>query len=76
MLNYRLMEGYLTTKEAAARLNVSTARIRQMIAEGVIKKAQKFGRDNVILESEVERLEATERKPGRPTVKDNEDKSE
>jgi excisionase family DNA binding protein len=60
------MEGYLTTKEAAARLNVSTARVRQMIIEGVIKGAEKFGRDNVVPEAEVTRLENIERKAGRP----------
>lgn len=66
MLNLRMMKGYLTTKDAAARLNVSTARIRQMIIEGVITNAEKAGRDNFIPESEIERLEATERKAGRP----------
>jgi excisionase family DNA binding protein len=60
------MEGYLTTKEAAQRLAVSAARIRQMIIEGVIKGAGKFGRDNVVPELEVKRLEQFERKPGRP----------
>ena len=37
-----------------------------MILDGVIK-AEKVGRDNFILESEVKRLESIERKPGRPT---------
>lgn len=60
------MEGYLTTKEAAARLKVSTARIRQMIIEGVIVGAEKFGRDNVVPEAEVVRLENADRKAGRP----------
>jgi excisionase family DNA binding protein len=63
------MKGFLTTKEAAERLNVSGARIRQLISEGVIKGAEKFGRENVIPESEVKRLENTERKPGRPVKK-------
>ena len=60
------MEGYLTTKEAAERLKVSAARIRQMIIEKVIVGAEKFGRDNVVPESEISRLENTERSPGRP----------
>jgi excisionase family DNA binding protein len=68
------MKGYLTTKEAAERLNVSTARIRQMIIEGVIKNAEKFGRDNVVPETEVERLAAIERKPGRPLKDGTEEK--
>lgn len=68
------MEGYLTTKEAAARLGVSTARIRQMIIEGVINGAEKFGRDNVVSEKEVKRLESLDRKAGRPAKVKNEKK--
>lgn len=60
------MKGFLTTKEAAERLGVSAARIRQMIIEGVITEAEKVGRDNFIPEKEIERLEQTERKAGRP----------
>jgi excisionase family DNA binding protein len=61
-----MMKGYLTAKQAAERLGISDARIRQMIIEGVIKGASKFGRENVIPEKEVERLENIDRKPGRP----------
>ncbi len=64
-----VMKGYLTTKETAERLNVVPSRIRRMILDGVIK-AEKVGRDNFILESEVKRLENIERKPGRP-MKEN-----
>lgn len=59
------MKGYLTTKEAAEKLNVVPSRIRRMILDGVIK-AEKVGRGNFILESEVKRLENIKRKPGRP----------
>ena len=59
------MKGYLTTTQAAERLKVSQTRVRQLIIEGIIK-AEKVGRDNFILESEVKRLENIERKPGRP----------
>ncbi len=59
------MKGYLTTTQTAERLKVSQTRVRQMIIEGIIK-AEKVGRDNFILESEVKRLENIERKPGRP----------
>lgn len=59
------MEGYLTTKEAADRLGVSSSRIRHMIIAGLVK-AEKFGRDNVIPEAEIERLEKVDRKAGRP----------
>jgi excisionase family DNA binding protein len=67
------MKGYLTTSETAERLGVSAARVRQMILDGVII-AEKMGRDNFVPEFEVERLEHTERKPGRPrgTTKDSE----
>ncbi len=61
-----MMKGYLTTKQTAERLNVVPSRVRRMILDGVIK-AEKVGRDNFILESEVKRLESIERKPGRPT---------
>jgi excisionase family DNA binding protein len=61
-----MMKGYLTTKEAAERLKISDTRVRQMIIEGVIVGAEKFGRENVVPESEVVRLAQTERKPGRP----------
>ena len=60
-----MIQGYLTTKEAAERLNVVPSRIRRMILDGVIK-AEKIGRDNFIPESEVQRLEKLDRKAGRP----------
>jgi len=37
-----------------------------MILDGVIKGAEKLGRNNVIPEVEIERLEKIDRKPGRP----------
>ena len=63
-----MIQGYLTTKQAAERLNVVPSRIRRMILDGVIK-AEKMGRDNFIAESEVERVEKLDRKPGRPMKK-------
>lgn len=60
------MEGYLTTTEAATRLGISTARIRRMILDELIKGVEKFGRENVIPEAEIERLEKIDRKAGRP----------
>lgn len=60
------MKDYLTTSQTAEKLGVSTARVRQMIIEGVITKAEKIGRDNFIPESEVARLKTLKRKPGRP----------
>ena len=64
-----MMKGYLTTKQTAERLNIVPSRVRRMILDGVIK-AEKVGRDNSILESEVKRLEGIDRKPGRPTKED------
>lgn len=61
-----MIQGFMTTKQAAERLNVVPSRIRRMILDGIIK-AEKIGRDNFILESEVERLEKLDRKPGRPS---------
>ncbi|MBW1696063.1 MAG: helix-turn-helix domain-containing protein [Deltaproteobacteria bacterium] len=56
----------LTTKQAAQRLGVSTARIRAMILAGRLK-AKKFSRVWVIRK---EALKAVEnRKPGRPPKK-------
>ncbi|MBA3769468.1 MAG: helix-turn-helix domain-containing protein [Blastocatellia bacterium] len=60
------MKGYNTAKQTAERLGISDARVRQMIRDGVIKNAKKFGRDNAIPESEIIRLKSSERKPGRP----------
>ncbi len=60
-----MIQGYLTTKQTAERLNVVPSRIRRMILDGVIK-AEKIGRDNFIAENEVKRLEKIDRKPGRP----------
>jgi len=62
------MKGYLTTKQAAERLNVMPSRIRRMILDGVIK-AEKIGRDNFIMESEIATLEKIDRKAGRPPKK-------
>ena len=65
------MKDYLTTSQTAKRLGISSARVRQMIIEGIITKAEKIGRDNFIPESEVKRLEKFDRKPGRPNKMKN-----
>jgi excisionase family DNA binding protein len=67
-----VVSGYLTTKQAAARLGVSDARIRQMIGEGIIQHSDQPGGPGSVLlipEAEVSRLESTERKVGRPAKK-------
>jgi excisionase family DNA binding protein len=53
----------LTTKEVAARLGVSSARVRQLVLAGDLP-AEKFGRDLMIKESDL-RLVA-DRPMGRP----------
>ena len=65
------MKDFLTTSQTAERLGISSARVRQMIIEGIITKAEKIGRDNFIPESEVKRLEKFDRKPGRPQKTEN-----
>ena len=53
VLVFATMEGYITTTEAAERLGVSSARIRQLVASGKLP-AQKFGPVNVVKESDLE----------------------
>ena len=63
------MDNGLTSKEAAERLGVTVARVRQLVLAGRLP-AQKFGRDLVIKESDLKLLEG--RKPGRPQKPDSE----
>jgi excisionase family DNA binding protein len=60
------MSQILTTKEAAERLNVTPARVRQMVLSGQLP-AEKFGRDLVIRESDLASVE--DRPIGRPPQK-------
>jgi excisionase family DNA binding protein len=53
----------LTTRQVAARLGVSDARVRQLLAEGRLR-ATKLGRDWLIEERSLEAVAV--RKPGRP----------
>lgn len=57
------IEGFLTTKEVAERLNVSVGRIQQLIAEGRLP-ATKVGQTNLVRESDLKLIE--NRKTGRP----------
>jgi excisionase family DNA binding protein len=54
---------FMTTKEAAERLSVTDARIRQLILDGRLP-AQKFGNMNMIREEDLKLV--AERKTGRP----------
>jgi excisionase family DNA binding protein len=47
------MEGYITTTEAAERLGISSARVRQLVANGTLP-AQKFGPVNMVKERDLE----------------------
>jgi excisionase family DNA binding protein len=58
-----MIDGYLTTKDIADRLNVSEGRIRQLIANGRLP-AIKVGNTNLVKESDIELVR--ERTNGRP----------
>ena len=57
------MSTSLTTQQAAEKLGVTVSRVRQLVLAGRLP-AEKFGRDLVIKESDLKRVE--DRKPGRP----------
>lgn len=62
-LDFSAMSVTLTTKEAAERLGVSSARVRQLVLAGDLPAA-KFGRDLMIKEED---LKLVENRPiGRP----------
>jgi excisionase family DNA binding protein len=60
-------EEMLTTPQAAEKLGVSTARVRQLILEGRLP-SQQFGRDHLIKESDLDLV--ADRKTGRPKKTD------
>jgi excisionase family DNA binding protein len=53
------------TRAAAARLGIHPSLVRLWAKQGRLK-AQKIGRDWLIEETDIERLAAIERRPGRP----------
>jgi excisionase family DNA binding protein len=57
------MEGFLTTKQVAERLNVSMRRVRALIEDGRLP-SQQLGRDHFIREEDLKLV--ADRKPGRP----------
>ena len=59
-----MIEGYITTKEAAQILNVSEGRIRQLVADGRLP-AIKVGQTNLVKESDLE-LVRERKRTGRP----------
>jgi excisionase family DNA binding protein len=62
------MEGYITTTEAAERLGISSARIRQLVASGKLP-AQKFGPVNMVKEADLDliRNRPSAGRPPKPT---------
>lgn len=58
----------VSVADAAARLGVTTHRVRQLINEGRLP-AQKVGREFAILEPDLRWFAEQERKPGRPPNK-------
>jgi excisionase family DNA binding protein len=60
------MSATLTTKEAAEKLGVSPARVRQLVLAGSLP-AEKFGRDLMIKEADLKLVE--DRPMGRPPTK-------
>jgi len=58
-----MIEGLLTTKEVAEKLQVSVGRVRQMVADGQLP-ATKIGRDNFVKETDLKLVK--DRKAGRP----------
>lgn len=60
------MDELLTTEQAAGRLGITTARVRQMIIAGRLP-AEKFGHVHMIRKDDLKLV--ADRKPGRPTTK-------
>jgi excisionase family DNA binding protein len=62
------MKGYLTTQEAAEKLDVSVRRIVALINSGNLPSSR-IGRSHVIKETDLKLIE--NRKPGRPPKEKN-----
>lgn len=59
-----MLEGFITTKEAAQILDISEGRIRQLVAEGRLP-AVKVGQTNLVKKSDLE-LVRERKRTGRP----------
>lgn len=59
-----MIEGYLTLREVAERLNVSEGRVRQLVAEGRLPTI-KVGKSNIVKEADLE-LVRERKQTGRP----------
>lgn len=67
---FNMLEGYLTTKEAAEKLNVSAGRIRQLIAEKRLPTI-KIGNSNLIKETDLKLVEERKRTGRKPKEKND-----
>jgi excisionase family DNA binding protein len=61
-------EPMFTTLEAAEMLEVTAARVRQMVIAGIIQ-AEKKGRDLLISKSQIEKAKGRKTKPGPKAAK-------
>jgi excisionase family DNA binding protein len=71
VIGFIAMEGYITTTEAAARLGISSARVRQLVLRGDLP-ATKFGPVNMVKEADLELVRhrpAAGRPPNVPATK-------
>lgn len=59
-----MVEGYITTKEAAGKLGVSESRVRQLVLEGRLPHI-KMGNTNIVREIDLE-LVRDRKRTGRP----------
>lgn len=66
-----MVDGYITTKEAAERLGVSVGRVKQFVAEKRLP-AEKIGNTNLIKESDLKLVE--QRQIGRPRKQQKKDR--
>jgi len=70
-----MVEGYLTTKQAAEKLEVSEGRVRQLVAEGRLSST-KVGHTNLVRESDLEFVRVRKRTGRPPKVKDTKNKAQ
>jgi excisionase family DNA binding protein len=64
VLEFQTVQGFITTTEAAERLGVSPARVRQLVSGGKLP-VTKFGPVNLVKESDLD-LVRNRPKAGRP----------
>jgi excisionase family DNA binding protein len=65
-----IIAGLLTTQEVAKRLGVLPRQVTRLIEKGKIP-AQKYGRDYLIDEKDLEEYSSNRRQPGRPRKKND-----